>query len=147
MKHILSQYGEKKKVFISGLSLGGTICFWLALKNPTLINGVIFLSPAFRGNSESQPFMKKLGWLMGKVFPKLLLVPQTFNQQTKRDSSERIQNDPFVYKDKVVPGSIKAVLEAMESTESRWKEFTTPYILIQSGCDKLVDPFQAIDFE
>ena len=71
------------------------------MKNPNLINGVLFLSPAFRGNSESQPFMKKVGWVMGKILPKFLVVPQSFNQQTKRDSTERIQNDPYVYKDKV----------------------------------------------
>ena len=46
-----------------------------------------------------------------------------------------------------MPGSVKAVLDAMEETEVRWKDFKTPYVLIQSGCDKLVDPFQAIDFE
>ena len=59
--------------------------------------------------------MKKVGWLMGKVCPRLLLVSQTFNDQNRLDPMDRINADPWVYKDKVVPGSITAVLEAMET--------------------------------
>ena len=34
MKFIEEKYEEKKPIYISGLSLGGGICFKLALRNP-----------------------------------------------------------------------------------------------------------------
>lgn len=57
--------------------------------------------------------MKKVGKFIGTHFPKLKLIGQTFNSQSKFDQSERIEKDELIYKDKVVPGSIKVVLEAM----------------------------------
>ena len=91
--------------------------------------------------------MKKIGKFMGTFFPKLKLVSQTFNSQSKFDQTERINNDPYIYKDKVIPGSIKVVLDTMEEIEKEWEKFTLPYILVQSGVDKMIDPFVGIDFE
>lgn len=47
----------------------------------------------------------------------------------------------------MIPGTVKAILDFMEEIEGEWDKFTLPFILIQSGVDKFVDPFQAIDFE
>ena len=91
--------------------------------------------------------MKKVGKFIGTYFPKLKLVNQTFNNQSKFDQTERINADPNIYKDKVIPGSVKVVLETMEEIEKEWSKFGLPYILIQSGVDKMVDPFAGIDFE
>ena len=60
--------------------------------------------------------MKKVGWLMGSVFPRMKIVNQTFSNQNKLDVMDRINADPYVYKDKVVPGSVKTVLDAMDSS-------------------------------
>jgi alpha-beta hydrolase superfamily lysophospholipase len=35
----------------------------------------------------------------------------------------------------------------MAEIEAEWPKFKLPFIMIQSGVDKLVNPFQAIDFE
>lgn len=35
----------------------------------------------------------------------------------------------------------------MEEIEKEWSKFTLPFLLIQSGVDKMVDPFLGIDFE
>ena len=114
IKFIEEKYEQKKPIYISGLSLGGAICFKLSIRNPEKYAGVIFLAPALRENKEAQPFLKKLGKLMGTLFPKLKVIGQTFNSQSKFDQTERINADPYIYKDKVVPGSIKVVLESME---------------------------------
>ena len=91
--------------------------------------------------------MKKLGWLVGACFPTLKMVNQTFEGSTKYDQTERILQDPYSYNGKVVPGSVKMVLDFMEEIEREWHKFSSPFILIQSGVDKLVDPFLGIDFE
>lgn len=58
--------------------------------------------------------MKKIGKLIGFLLPRTKLISQTFNAQSRIDQTDRILQDQFVYKDKVVPGSIKVVLESME---------------------------------
>lgn len=45
---IMSKYEKKKLIYLSGLSLGGTICFKMCLRNPLKYSGVIFLSPALK---------------------------------------------------------------------------------------------------
>lgn len=107
----------------------------------------MFLSPALRENKESQPYMKKLGKVFGALFPKGTIFPQSFNSQSRIDQTDRIMADPYIYKDKVVPGSVKVILETMAEIENQFSKFTNPFILIQSGVDKMVDPFLAIDFE
>mgnify|MGYP003349715067 CR=1 FL=1 len=91
--------------------------------------------------------MKKIARLFGRFFPKLLIIPQSFNSSTKKDYNTKVLSDPYEYCGKFVPGTAKAILDCMRSTETHWKSFIKPYILIQSGCDKSVDPFLAIDFE
>lgn len=47
-----------------------------------------------------------------------------------------------------MPGSVKVVLNAMEEVESEdWSKFTNAFLIVQSGKDKLIDPFAAVDFE
>lgn len=58
-----------------------------------------------------------------------------------------MMQDPYVYKGKVIPGSIRALLEGMEEIENEWNQFSLPFLLIQSGVDKIIDPFLGIDFE
>ena len=91
--------------------------------------------------------MKKVGKLIGYLLPKSKLVSQTFDNQTKYNQLDRIMADEYIYKDKVVPGSVKVVLQAMEEAEKKYAKFSHPFILIQSGIDKSVDPFLAIDME
>lgn len=91
--------------------------------------------------------MKKIGKLLGACAPRLKIVDQTFGSATKYDQTERILQDPYGYTGKVVPGSIKVILDLMEEIEGEWDKFNSPFILIQSGVDKLVDPFLGIDFE
>jgi len=44
----MKRYDKKIKIFLSGLSLGGSICFKMCLNNPQKYSGVIFLSPALK---------------------------------------------------------------------------------------------------
>jgi alpha-beta hydrolase superfamily lysophospholipase len=45
---ILRGFKTPPRVFISGGSMGGAICFELAVRFPKLIAGIVFLGPAFR---------------------------------------------------------------------------------------------------
>lgn len=57
--------------------------------------------------------MKKVGKLIGYLFPIFKVVDQKFDGMTKYDQTQRILDDPYVYKGKVIPGTIKVVLDLM----------------------------------
>ena len=42
---------------------------------------------------------------------------------------------------------MQEILVAMRRTHREYSKFSTPYLLIQSGSDKLVDPFACLDLE
>jgi alpha-beta hydrolase superfamily lysophospholipase len=48
MEVVLNRFKTRPQVFISGMSMGGAICFELSVRYPKDIAGVIFLGPAFR---------------------------------------------------------------------------------------------------
>lgn len=55
--------------------------------------------------------------------------------------------NPLNYTGKVIPGSVKAVLNGFDISEKTFSQFHTPFVVIQGGIDKLVDPFAAFDLE
>ena len=48
IQFILAKFKSLQKVFISGVSMGGLVSFYLGVKYPKLINGIVFLAPALR---------------------------------------------------------------------------------------------------
>lgn len=84
---------------------------------------------------------------MGFLFPKLKILSQTYTSGTKYKLDHLITGDECNYTDKVVPGSIRVVLNAMGVVENEYSKLETPYLLFQSGVDKLVDPFAPLDLE
>lgn len=61
--------------------------------------------------------------------------------------TDYILNDPYIYKDGVVPGSVRSVLNAMDEVSQLFPKLAVPYIIFQSGVEKMVDPFAALDLE
>ena len=61
-----------KKIFVSGLSLGGAIALQMASKN-SKIDGIIFLSPSIKENPTHIPLIKNVISLLSIVFPRLQL--------------------------------------------------------------------------
>lgn len=58
--------------------------------------------------------MKKIGKFIGSWFPTVKLTNQVFTSMTKFNQTDRIMADPYLYKDRVIPGSVKVVLDMME---------------------------------
>lgn len=68
MKHAMKKY-KFKNVFVSGLSLGGSVAFQMALRNQRDVKGAIFLSPGMKDNPLNSPTIKKLILVAGIFFP------------------------------------------------------------------------------
>jgi hypothetical protein len=58
---------------------------------------------------------------------------------------KHILADERNYTGKVVPGSVRTVLNAMDEVSEEFSKLKTPYLLFQSGSEKLVDVFAPLD--
>ena len=111
---MLGKIKSKPKIFLSGGSYGGAISFKACLKQSKKYAGVIFLAPAIRNLTESGAIMKKIGKCIGFLCPRVRLFTDKYNSGTKNNQIERILADPYVYKDGLVPGTVRTVLNAMD---------------------------------
>ena len=91
--------------------------------------------------------MKKLGKMMGYLFPTVKLFEPKFTDATRYNLEEITRNEPANYTGKVVPGSARTILNGMAEVEKEYGKFDKPYLIFQGGCDKLVDPFAPLDLE
>jgi len=46
----------------------------------------------------------------------------------------------LIYKGKIIPGTIRTLINLMEKCETIFEKFGLPFLCIQAGKDKLVDP-------
>jgi hypothetical protein len=116
----------------------------MTLRNPKKYDGVVFFVPALREVKQSQYIMKKIGKLVGYFFPKLKLTEQG-EDDTKFRVKEIVEMNTLNYMGRNIPGTIRVVLNAIEEVENSYHMFSTPYIVFQSGIDKMVDPFAPLD--
>lgn len=144
---VMSQQNNKPKCILAGLSFGGTICFKLAITKPQAYHYLVLFSPALRGVKESMPFMKQVAKAIGYLLPTVKLLEPKFVDGNKYDMSEHIKGEPRNYLGRLIPGSVRNILNAIEEIESQYASLTTPYLLIQSGVDKMVDLFAPLDLE
>ena len=52
-----------------------------------------------------------------------------------------------MYSGKVWTSTTSTLLSNMHATTKRYSEFKTPYLCIQGGTDKVLNPFAVIDLE
>lgn len=79
--------------------------------------------------------------------PRTKFIPQSFGGSTKYVNKQTVLDDPYYYKDKIVFGSIRAVLAGIEEVSQMFHLFDCPYIIFQAGVDKSVDLFAGLDLE
>lgn len=127
------------------MSLGGAVAFHILLKHPALVNGAIFLSPSIRENKMHFPLLKKMTFLLSLVMPYQKLLKQTGRNGSKYYLDHYSRTDPFLYHGRLYPKTVKEILLAMGQTKRLYSKFKAPYLLVQSGSDKLVDPFACLD--
>lgn len=135
------------KIFMCGMSLGGAIAFNISIKNPKLANGLILLSPSIRENTMHYPLLKKLTILLSFFLPYQRLLKSSARNGSKYKLDDYSKKDPYIYHGRLWAKTIQEILFGMGRTKKLYKQLTSPYLLVQSGSDKLVDPFACLDLE
>ncbi|CAD8069120.1 unnamed protein product [Paramecium sonneborni] len=127
-------------IFLSGQSMGGMTAFRLAiLGNIPNLKGIILYAPAIK-SLFSGLFIGTIQFL-GYLIPKYKLVKPKRGQTTKNPQiTEDLMKDPYTYQQELLPKTISTVTVSMKESESMYRQLNTPWIVIQGGIDKLVDP-------
>lgn len=101
------------------------------------------MAPALKNpnNSLIKGLVKFVGWAM----PTWQIIPLKRGMANKNPQiREDVENDPYVYYIKQRPITIKSLFEGMDSDKT-FGQYNCPFIFVQGGIDKLVDPDACFD--
>ena len=131
--------------FCQGLSMGGLLSFFIANRNKDKFKGVFFMAPAF-----ATPFFgccqKIIMNLFVPCFPLLQITDDNNPPLATKNLNEYEDKDPIIDKCKIKARSGYTMLKYMDKAVDSFKEFSTPFLLIIPGIDKLVPPKIMIEF-
>ena len=147
---VLTQLVEKYKVrqiFLAGLSMGGAIAFRMAINNKFPYADLIMFAPSIRQHPEASPVMKKIAKFIGWLVPTLELSNKGGSSFCLKHKKCRFEDDPLNYTGKIIPGSVRAVLNFIDECETMFAQLSTPYLMFMGGVEKVVDPFLAVDLD
>ncbi|KRW98241.1 hypothetical protein PPERSA_05585 [Pseudocohnilembus persalinus] len=140
---VLEKYDPKIPKFISGLSLGGLTAYLITSRFPDLFKGAILYAPALMPihNKVDQ----KLAEILNKYIPKLPFLPPNPNTSNKyKEIGEILSQEKFNGRNQwLKPSMANMIFQGMKEFEATHTNYKTPYLLVQGGIDKLVDPIQA----
>jgi acylglycerol lipase len=132
-------------IFAMGLSMGGMTIYNLALKDKTLFKGVILMAPSLRGILPDA---------LGKIFCKISsimpnstkVLPPFYGLMSKNPQVvEDLKNDELTHKGGLPLKSLNVLIDAKYNSALTFKDFDVPFVVIQGGLDKLVNPKGAFE--
>ncbi|KAL4449842.1 hypothetical protein ABPG74_008215 [Tetrahymena malaccensis] len=136
---IEEMYGQQIKKFIGGLSMGGMSSYNMSLELPFKFAGVVLFAPAIKPFFNG--FLIKVAKFIGTITPEWRFIKQAgTNCHRSPEMSQFQAKDPNTYANKMCAGTVKTIYTAMESSFKTFEQYNAPFLIIQGGLDKLVDP-------
>jgi acylglycerol lipase len=138
---MVKDWQPDKPIFIFGHSLGGLItCFYL-LDHQTDFQGAIISAPAIKIGESISPMTITMGKILSIVAPKAgVLALDATAISCDPAVVKTYVNDPLVFHGKTPARLASEMLKAMQRVTAEVEKITLPFITIQGGADKLVDP-------
>lgn len=136
------------KLFLIGSSMGGNLALQVALRKKDLVSGVILLAPMLRIYSINK-FTRLFIKTTGEIFPQTEAFPVGRNVSYRcpkiREECERDKLKPYQEGELVRLGTIKSLVEMVDSLEARFEEVSFPCLLMLADEDKTVNNRGAVD--
>lgn len=132
-------------IFASGQSMGGMTSYYLSLRNKNLFKGVLLLAPAIK-NHIPRPLVTVICGLASILPKNTRLLPHRLGYSSKNLTVEEdVMKDEFAYNGRASFHAIKVILQAMNDAPATYKDYDTPFVVIQGALDKLVNPEGAVE--
>lgn len=130
-----------KPIFILGHSLGGLLACYYLLDHQEDFKGAIISAPLIKISDSISPMTITMGKILSFVAPKAgLLGLDATGISCDPKVVKAYVNDPLVFHGKTPARLAAEMLKAMQRVTAEVDNITLPFIVIQGGADKLVDP-------
>lgn len=120
--------------------MGGMTVYYLALKNPKLFDNVILMAPALMHNLPS--FVPSITNFITNILPNStrLLPPMADKSNRNPNVTEYRKKDPYCFNDRAYLSTMNIIVSVMSQSQTTFKDFSCPFMIVQGGLDKLVNP-------
>ena len=138
---MVTSWQAGKPVFLLGHSLGGLIATYYLLDHQASFKGAIISAPAIKIGAGISKATITMGKVLSVVMPKagvLALDAGAISRDPQVVST--YANDPLVFHGKTPARLAAEMLKAMQRVTAELGKITLPFIAVQGGQDKLVDP-------
>ena len=130
-----------KPIFILGHSLGGLITCYYLLDHQDLFKGAIISAPLIKVSENISSMTITMGKVLSRIAPKAgLLSLDATGVSRDPEVVNAYVNDPLVFHGKTPARLAAEMLKAMMRVTAEKEKITLPFIVVQGGADKLVDP-------
>lgn len=138
---MVKSWHPDKPIFILGHSLGGLIGCYYLLDNQENFKGAIISAPSIKVGENITNTTIMLGKVLSVIAPKAGILALDANSISKDpEVVKNYVNDPLVFHGKTPARLAAEILKAMLRVTAEAEKITLPFIALQGGADKLVDP-------
>jgi alpha-beta hydrolase superfamily lysophospholipase len=134
-------------VYLTGGSMGGALCFALAMKKPELVKGVVTFNPAIGGNVKCESALGGLLQCFAKCCPGFKMFKG--NPKTWCESDEIIrylEENPLNYSGKIRLGTVNTINQLMRLVRRSPNMVRCKVLIIVGLKDKVVNPYTSEEF-
>jgi len=134
-------------IFLTGQSFGGALAFRMSREFPARFKGLVLWNPAILEYKDQMKVGKAAAKFLSYLIPTWGVAPSTKQGIALRNPkhTDLTWDDPLIYTGKIRPGTVQVVLSAMSEAHAKLGNVTAPYLLLQGGGDKVVNPLGAFD--
>lgn len=132
---------KDKAIFLLGHSLGGTIVSYYLLDHQDDFKGAIISAPAVKVSDSVSKFTIIMSKVLSRLAPKMGVLALNANEISSDPAVvEAYINDPLVFHGKTPARMGAELLSAMMRITAEAGKISLPFIVVQGGEDRLVDP-------
>lgn len=130
-----------KPMFLLGHSMGGLISSCYLLDHQADFRGAVLSAPLIRASGNISQATILMGKILSALAPTMGLLPVDANAVSRDPEVVKAYvNDPLVFHGKTPARLAAELLKAMRRVTTEAGKITLPFIVVQGGADKLVDP-------
>jgi len=130
-----------KPIFLLGHSMGGLIATYYLLDNQDKFRGAILSAPAIKISANISPATITLSRILSAIAPRAgVLALDAAGVSSDPEVVHKYINDPLVFHGKTPARLGAEMLRAMLRVAAELGKITLPFIAVQGGADRLVDP-------
>lgn len=142
------KYGETLPVSLTGFSMGGALTIKFANLKYHKYDWVILINPGIQINPAGAIKLSWMDKIKIELFPHTYLFPGSFDHNVRHlPFIKQLEADPYMYTGEVWAGTLGNVNRYAKQVRDSADEFDFPYLFVQSGNDKTINPFVIIDFD